>query len=136
MYDDALYVTDGDLMFVFARNITASAEAYAGDLSSFCEAVAEEQAIADFTEFFGAPLYMEDVNREGGDRDKRICVITGNLWNDNVDVHFKSKVFISGKEDNFLVMYTAFWRYGDDESAAHFKNIKVTSWGRGDMYDY
>ena len=132
--DDALYVYDGDLMYVFARNITAAAEGHKNDLASFCASKVEDQAVKDFTKLFGAPSYTDKVSREGGDGKDRVCVISGNMWNDRADVHFKSKVFISGKKRNFLVMYTTFWRYGDKTSEAHFKKIKVTSWGRGDMY--
>ncbi len=131
---DALYVYDGDLMYVFARNITAEAEGHTGDLASFCAAKAEDQVVRDFTKLFGAPTNTDGVSREGGDGKSRMCVISGNMWNDNVDMHFKSKVFISGKQNNFLVLYTAFWRYGDSVSKDHFDKIKVTSWGKGDMY--
>ncbi len=131
---DALYVYDGDCMYVFARNITAEAEGHKNNLSSFCASKVEDQAVRDFTKLFGAPQYTDKVSREGGDGKDRICVISGNMWNDKADVHFKSKVFISGKKKNFLVMYTTFWRYGDKTSEAHFKKVKVTSWGRGDMY--
>lgn len=132
--DEALYVYDGDQMYVFARNITAAAEGHKNDLASFCASKVEDQAVRDFTKLFGAPSYTDKVSREGGDGKDRICVISGNMWNDRADVHFKSKVFITGKERNFLVMYTAFWRYGDKTSEAHFKKVKVTSWGKGDMY--
>ncbi len=132
--DDALYVYDGDAMYVYARNITSAAEDHKSDLASFCASKAEDQAIRDFTKLFGAPTNTDGVNREGGDGKKRVCVITGNMWNNNADMHFKSKVFISGKNDNFLVMYTAFWRFEDKTGSEHFKKIKVTSWGKGDMY--
>ncbi len=131
---DALYVYDGDAMYVYARNITTAAEDNKGDLASFCAAKAEDQVVRDFTKLFGAPTNTDGVNREGGDGKKRVCVITGNMWNGNADMHFKSKVVISGKKNNFLVMYTAFWRYGDQVSADHYSKIAVTSWGKGDMY--
>lgn len=132
---DALYVYDGDSMYVYARNITTAAESYKGDLSSFCAAEAEAQVVRDFTELFGAPTNKDGIKREGGDGKKRICVISGNMWNDNADIQFKSKVFISGKQNDFIVIYTAFWRWGDETSADHFKNVTVTSWGKGDMYE-
>lgn len=132
---DALYVYDGDAMYVYARNITKAAEDYNGDLTTFCLAKAEEQAVADFTKLFGAPTNTDGVSREGGDGKSRMAVISGNMWNGNADMHFKSKVVISGKQNNFLVMYTAFWRYGDDVSKSHYDKIKVTSWGKGDMYE-
>ena len=131
---DALYVYDGDSMYIYARNITTAAEDYKGSLASFCAARAEEQVVEDFTRLYGAPTNMDGVKREGGDGKNRICSIRGNMWNGNADMAFSSKVVISGKKNNFLVLYTVFWRYGDDEARSHTGNINVTSWGKGDMY--
>ena len=133
--DDALYVFDGDMMYVIARNITAEAEDHSGDLAAFCAAKAEELVAQDFTWLFGIPEGTARVQRQGGDDDHRICDIKGNIWNGTADMWFKSKVFISGKNDDFIVVFTAFWRLDDQTGSDHYNLVKVTSWGRGDMYD-
>ncbi len=131
---DALYVTDGGSMYLYARNITSAAEENGGDLAAFCAAKAEDQAVRDFTRLYGKPTNFDRIEREGGDGSNRVCTIKGNMWNDNADMAFSSRVFVSGKQKNFLVQYTALWEYGDETARSHTGNIDITSWGKGDMY--
>ncbi len=131
---NALYVYDGDAMYVYATNITKAAEDDDRNLEAFCLERAEEQALSYFTELYGAPTNMDGTKREGGDGKNRICLFKANLWNNNADVGVKSKVVISGKQNDYLILCTIFWRYGDDVSRKHADKVKVTSWGKGDMY--
>ncbi len=132
--DDALYVYDGDCMYVYARNITSAAESHKNDLASFCISKAEDQAMRDFTKLFGAPQEFDKIQRLGGDGKNRVCEIKGNMWNSKHDIWFKSQVIVSGKNRDFLVLKTSFWRYDDKTGSDHYNKIKVTSWGKGDMY--
>lgn len=132
--DDALYVYDGDQMYVFARNITTAAEEHANDLAAFCASKAEDQAMRDFTKLFGEPQEFDNIQRLGGDGKNRVCEIKGNMWNGNYDIWFKSQVIVSGKNSDFLVLKTSFWRYDDKTGSDHYNKVKVTSWGKGDMY--
>ncbi len=114
--------------------LTAEAEKHQDNLAAFCASKAEEQAISDFTKLFGAPTDSYNIQRLGSDGKNRICEIKGNMWNDKYDIWFKSKIVISGKNNDFLVSYTAFWRYDDKVGSDHYGKVKVTSWGKGDMY--
>lgn len=131
---DALYVFDGDSMYVYARNITTEAYDHSGDLAAYCAAKAEELAISDFTKLFGMPTGTDRVQKRGGDGESRICDIKGNMWNETADIWFKSKVFISGKNNDYVVCFTAFWRLDDQVGSDHYDQVKVTSWGIGEMY--
>ena len=131
---EALRVFDGEYMYVYARNITAEALEHSEDMAAFCAAKAEEQAVADFTKLFGIPTGTDRVTKRAGDGDKRICDIKGNMFNDTADMWFKSKVFISGKNNDFIVIFTAFWRLDDQVGSDHYDQVTVTSWGRGEMY--
>ncbi len=131
---DALYVYDGDCMYVYVRNITAEAEGHASNLQAFCASKAEDQAMKDYTKLFGAPQGTDKIQRLGGDGKNRVCEIKGNMWNSKHDIWFKSQVIVSGKKNDFLIIKTSFWRYDDKTGSDHYNKIKVTSWGRGDMY--
>ena len=131
---EALRVFDGEYMYVYARNITAEALGHSEDMAAFCAAKAEEQAVADFTKLFGIPTGTDRVTKRAGDGDKRICDIKGNMFNDTADMWFKSKVFISGKNNDCIVIFTAFWRLDDQVGSDHYDQVTVTSWGRGEMY--
>ncbi|MCR5409907.1 MAG: C-type lectin domain-containing protein [Lachnospiraceae bacterium] len=132
--DDALYVYDGDQMYVYVRNITTEAEGHSSDLSSYCASKVEDQAVRDFTKLFGAPQDSNNLQRLGGDGKNRVCELKGNMWNNNYDIWFKSQVLVSGKKNDFLILKTSFWRYDDKTGSDHYNKIKVTSWGKGDMY--
>ncbi len=132
--DDALYVYDGDQMYIYVRNITTEAEGHKEDLSSYCASKVEDQAVRDFTKLFGAPQESNNLQRLGGDGKNRVCELKGNMWNNNYDIWFKSQVLISGKKNDFLILKTSFWRYDDKTGSDHYNKVKVTSWGKGDMY--
>ncbi len=132
--DDALYVYDGDQMYIYVRNITTEAEGHKEDLSSYCASKVEDQAVRDFTKLFGAPQESNNLQRLGGDGKNRVCELKGNMWNNNYDIWFKSQVLVSGKKNDFLILKTSFWRYDDKTGSDHYNKIKVTSWGKGDMY--
>ena len=123
---DALFAYDGDGVYVLARNITAEAMEYGGDMKAFCKAKADEQLKKDFKMLFGSQTGMDSVKHKGGDGKNRVCETRANIWNGSYDMGCQSVVHTSKVNDGtYLVLTTCFWKYNNKTSASHTKQIST-----------
>ncbi len=117
---DALFAYDGDGAYILARNITAEAKEYGGDIKAFCKAKADEQLKKDFKKLFGSQTGMDSVKHKGSDGKNMVCETRANIWNGSYDMACQAAVYkSSGKNGTFLVLSTCFWKWNNKTSAKH-----------------
>ncbi len=126
---DALFAYDGDGAYILARNITAEAMEYGGDMKAFCKAKADEQLKKDFKMLFGSQTGMDGVKHKGGDGKNLVCETRANIWNGSYDMGCVSHVRTSkGENGTYLILTTCFWKYNNKTSANHTNQFTTGSY--------
>ena len=132
VFDDTLYVYDGDGAYVTARNLTGEFNVWKGSNKSFKEAVADTFIPQDFTQFYGKRKDAANIKRnflveEQSANCKSIMTTSCNMWNKKYDIQCNQTLLLLTFSDGAqqLVLLSMYHRWDNKKSRNNVVNVRA-----------
>ncbi len=126
-FDDTLYIYDGDVAYVTARNLTGEFTHWKGSVKSFKQCVGDTFIPKDFTYFYGKRTGIANVKREYSTKGNSVCRTYCNMWNNKNDIQCNSNLFLQTLKDGSqqLVLLNLYYRWNDNNSYNHISRVSI-----------
>ncbi|MCR5733244.1 MAG: hypothetical protein K6G22_01435 [Lachnospiraceae bacterium] len=124
--NDFLWMYDGDIGYVTARNISDEYYNYEGSDEDFIKQIATSYLEQDFAQIYGDAEGGQDDTFAWGEGNY-LGSVGVNLWNSDYDISAKTTVFYSKFNDGTyeVVLINSFARYGDRDSIANVSKARI-----------